>query len=81
MSETYHGISGPTRDSQIYISWNTVKGLIYVPRDKDVSPDALAEQILSDWLKANHKNIVEHIEKQRQEDKAFRDSLKKVPFT
>jgi hypothetical protein len=80
MSETYHGISGPTRDSQIYISWNTVKGLIYVPRDKDVSPDALAEQILSDWLKAKWPQIVSHIEQQQANDKAFRKQLNPKPF-
>ena len=67
--------TGTTRDSSVYVSWQTRKGLGYVPKEDDETIDSLAEKILADWLKANHPNIVEHMKSQYEADKAFRELL------
>lgn len=62
----------PIRSDSIYVSWQTRKGLGYVPRHTDEGIDALAEQILADWLKANHPKIVEHLKTRHATDQEFK---------
>lgn len=66
------------RDNAVYVSWQTRKGLHYVTLalGEDQITDALAEKILSEWLKTNHPNVVEHMRRQHEADQEFKKSLK-----
>lgn len=82
MSDIPHPTQGATRDSQIYVSWRVRKALSYIPREQDESIDSIAEAVLKEWLEKNHQPILDHLNKQNDEDKAFRASLAKpIPFT
>lgn len=75
-----HPTTGPIRDSAVYVSWITRKGLNYVPREPGITTDELAETILADWLKEKWPQIVNHMKAQSEADKAFKESLRPKPF-
>ena len=55
--------TGPIRSDSVAISYETRKGLRYVSRALGLpNPDALAEQVLGDWLAEKHPSVVAHIE-------------------
>lgn len=70
----------PYRSDSIYVSWQTRKCLSYVPRDADENIDGLADKILSDWVKANHPKVVEHVKSQYETDQTFKKAYTKAPF-
>lgn len=71
---------GPIRDSSLYVSWQTRKGLGYVPKDTDQTIDGLAEKILSGWLKENYPQVVDHMKAQYETDQEFKKNLSPKPF-
>lgn len=76
----------PIRDDSIYITWQSRAGLKYVADAIELEgrADALADQIIADWLKATHPKVVEHLKSRYQSDKEFKEKLmlelSKKPF-
>lgn len=64
------------RPNSLAVGWQTKKGLAYVARALQLtSPDALAEQVLSGWLKEKHPSVVAHMKKRYSEDQDFEKQL------
>lgn len=64
-----------TRPNTLYVSVTTHKGLGYVARGMEICPDDLAEQILDNWLRGHHPDVMLHMEKRWDDDKKFRKTL------
>lgn len=65
------------RSDTVAISYETRKGLRYVARALGMpNPDALAEQILWEWLKNNHNYVVIHINRLDEEESKFEQWIK-----
>lgn len=82
--ETLHKVAtGPVRDSSVYVSWQTLKALRMVGRAIEQPADALANDILRDWLIEHYPTVVSHIEAQQQAadnfQKQLKESLTKTP--
>lgn len=68
----------PIRSESLYVSYGVRKAFTYLAQAQtDQTPDAIAEDVLTKWIAENHPDIVNHIEEQREIDKAFRLSLQK----
>lgn len=66
------------RDSQICVSYTVRSALNYVAQASGTTNiDQLAENVLTEWLSANHANVLEHIEIKHAMDRVFRLELKK----
>lgn len=64
------------RPNSLAVSWQTKKGLAYVARALQMpNADALAEQVLSTWLKEIHPSVVAHMKKRYSEDQDFEKQL------
>lgn len=61
------------RPDGIYISRLARSALFYCPRPEGETVDQLADQIIMDWLKANHSQVLDHLKAQAEADKSFRD--------
>ncbi len=77
--------TGPIRSDSVAISYETRKGLRYVSRALGMpNADALAEQVLWEWLDKNHGEVVCHIENAEEAEAKFEKELKAklcpVPF-
>lgn len=76
----------PIRTDSIYVSYVARAGLRYVSEAMEIEgrSDALADQIIMDWLKANHATVLDHIKARFDEDRKFKDKLmgkiNNVPF-
>lgn len=74
------------RNSQVYISHLTLKGLRYVSKAKGLtSTDALATDVLWNWLEQSHPEVIKHLRAQELAEADFMDELKKklgtpIPF-
>lgn len=67
----------PIRDDSIYVSHVSRMGLRYVADAIELEgrADTLADQIIANWLKANHPKVIEHIKARWEADKLFKDGL------
>lgn len=72
------------RTDSVYVSYTSRAGISYIAKAMKITPDQLADNILADWLKANHHDVVEHMKTRHEADDAFRLTLQKrikpVPF-
>lgn len=64
------------RDSGLYVSYQTRKGIFMVARAMDIPADALGNSILDDWLKQHHPEVIQIIQKQDEEMDTFNRQLK-----
>lgn len=69
----------PIRTDCLYISYTNRAGLKYIADAMEIEgrADALADEIISSWLKVNHPQVVEHLKQRWEDDKAFKESLMK----
>lgn len=67
----------PIRDESIYISYASRVGLRYVAEAMELEgrSDALADQIIIDWLRTNHPTVVDHMNDRQQAEKDFKQVL------
>lgn len=57
------------RDDSIHVQRATRRALFFLPHTEDLpTVDAWADKVLSDWLAANHPDIVAHVKRQEKED-------------
>lgn len=73
------------RGDSIAVNYQTRKGLQYVARAKGMnSTDALADEVLWQWLEQSHPDVVAHLKQQQANDTTFKDALQKklnqIPF-
>lgn len=64
------------RDSGLYVSYQTRKGVIMVARAMDIPVDALGSMILDKWLNEHHPEVIAIIKKQDEEMGEFQTKLK-----
>lgn len=74
------------RSDVVAISYETRKGLRYVSRALGMpNADALAEQVLWEWLQGHHPDVVMHIEDfedyENQFERELKAKLNPDPFT
>jgi len=52
MSEdlTTYKVAGPVRNDMVYVPWQVRRALNMIARAKDMPADALASDVLRDWL-------------------------------
>lgn len=68
------------RSNEIYVEWITKKAFTYLLHDSDETVDSLINKVLSDWLKANHPKVLEHLKAQWEKDVDFKKAYDKPPF-
>ena len=73
-------MSGDFRPDAIYVRRETRRALYYIPLEPDQTIDSLCDNIVSDWVRKNHPQIILHLSEQSEADKKFRDSYHKKPF-
>lgn len=64
------------RSDQVYVEWAVRKAFTYLRHDHDEPIDYLINKVLKDWLTTNHPKVLEHLEQQKDKDRAFRDGYK-----
>lgn len=66
------------RSDSVYLSRRVRRALAYVPRNEEVHscPDALADDIIAEWLQVHYPQILNFLDGQEQNDKVFRETLK-----
>jgi mannose/cellobiose epimerase-like protein (N-acyl-D-glucosamine 2-epimerase family) len=72
-------MSEPTRGTEIYVSWPTRKALSLIVlkhgQELGTNADAIAEHVLSDWIKAKHGDVAEFIAQEHLRAKEFKERL------
>lgn len=64
------------RPNTIFISWQSKKALDYIAKATGQNRDEIAEQVLADWIQANHPNVVAFLRQRYEQDKQFIKDLK-----
>jgi len=75
----------PIRGDSVAISYETRKGLRYVARARGIITDALAEEVLWNWLEQSHPDVAKRIKDAETSEASFEQELKskigpKIPF-
>lgn len=64
------------RSHELYIAYDVWQLLGYISRATGETREQSAEAVLREWAKANHPDVLEHIQKRSKEDDSFRKQLK-----
>ena len=72
----YKVATAPVRNDSVYIPWQIRRALTMIARAKEMPADALASDVLRDWLTAQHPEVVAHIEAQQTAGNEFEKQLK-----